>query len=54
MQGLNRYKVELACAPFPFLATVRAFNEKSAIGKAKYQAKQCGLKTGKVLFIDID
>jgi len=54
ISGLNRYKVELQCVPFSFVATVKAFSEKSAIGKARFQAKQRGLNPGKVLMIDID
>jgi len=53
MQGLNKYTVEIATVPFPFVITVSAFSEKSAKGKARYQAKRHGLKPGKVLNIEI-
>jgi len=51
---LNRYKGLLAAAPFPFEFCVVATNEAAAKAKAKYQAKQMKLKTGRFIEINID
>ena len=50
---LTRYKVLIACAPFPFEATVVATNEAAAIAKARFEGR--GLKLGrKILEIVAD
>jgi hypothetical protein len=46
------YIIEIATIPFPFIITLSANNEKSAISKAKYQVKRHGLKPGKTLRIE--
>jgi hypothetical protein len=45
----TRYRIELACVPFPFQSTIVAFNRESAIKKALFQARQCKLDAKEVL-----
>ena len=54
MLTATRYTVLLVCCPFPFQVSTVAHTRESAIAKAKYQAKLCGLKTGKVIEITED
>lgn len=50
---LTRYKVLIACVPYPFEAMVVATNEKAAIEKARFEGR--GLKLGrKVLSVEVD
>jgi hypothetical protein len=42
---LTRYKILIACAPFPFEATIVATNETAAIAKARHEGR--GLKLGR-------
>lgn len=46
---VSRYRITLACVPFPFETQVVATTEEAAIKKAKYQASRCKLITGNVL-----
>lgn len=54
---ITRYRIQLQCKdmPFPFeTRLISALTEASAIKKAKYEARICGLEPTRVLACEID